>query len=52
MTFRLGLAIPDGATEEMKARIVVTDEDLKVAAAEGMTPYMIYSNQRSSLPPA
>lgn len=35
MTFRLGLAIPDGAIEEMQARVKVTDEDLKVAAAEG-----------------
>lgn len=33
---RLGLAIPDGAIEEMKARVVVTDEDLKIAAAEGV----------------
>lgn len=30
------MAIPDGAIEEMKARVVVTDEDLKIAAAEGM----------------
>lgn len=35
MTRRLGIAFPDGAIEEMKARVVVTDEDLKVAAAEG-----------------
>jgi hypothetical protein len=32
---RLGLAIPDGAIDEMKARVEVTDEDLKVVAAEG-----------------
>lgn len=31
---RLGLNIPDGAIEEMKARLEVTDEDLAVAAAE------------------
>jgi adenylosuccinate lyase len=30
----LGLPIPDGAIEEMQARVEVTDEDLKVAAAE------------------
>jgi hypothetical protein len=36
MTCKLGVAIPDGAIEEMKARVVVTDEDLKIAAAEGM----------------
>ena len=30
---RLGLAIPDGAIEQMKEYIHVTDEDLKVAGA-------------------
>jgi hypothetical protein len=41
---RLGLAIPDGAIEEMKARVEVTDEDLKVAAAEGSYSYC-YTSQ-------
>jgi hypothetical protein len=36
MTCKLGVAIPDRAIEEMKARVVVTDKDLKIAAAEGM----------------
>lgn len=40
MTCRLGLPIPDGAIEEMRGRLVVTDEDLKVAAAEGKSSPM------------
>jgi len=39
---RLGLAIPDGAIEEMKARVEVTDEDLKIAAAEGSYFLLLY----------
>jgi hypothetical protein len=31
---RLGLAIPDGAIEEMRAHLQITDEDLAIAAAE------------------
>lgn len=31
---RLGLAIPEGAIEQMKARVVVTNEDLQVVAKE------------------
>lgn len=30
----LGLPIPEGAIEQMKARLEVTDDDLKVAAEE------------------
>ena len=30
----LGLAIPEGAIEQMKAHLEVTDEDLKVVAKE------------------
>jgi hypothetical protein len=39
---RLGLAIPDGAIEEMNARVEVTDEDLKIAAAEGTYFLLLY----------
>jgi adenylosuccinate lyase len=31
---RLGLAIPEEAIEQMKSRVVVTDEDLQVVAKE------------------
>lgn len=34
LSCRLGLNIPDGAIEEMKARVQVTDEDMVVAAVE------------------
>jgi adenylosuccinate lyase len=32
--FRLGLAISDEAIEQMKAHVVITDEDLQIAAKE------------------
>jgi adenylosuccinate lyase len=31
---RLGLAIPEGAIEQMKEHLIITDEDLKIAAVE------------------
>jgi hypothetical protein len=50
MTCKRGVFIPDGAIEEMKARVVVTDEDLKIAAAEGMPLAICFMPQTTISP--